>query len=117
MPGLQTLLFAMLRLVDEGVIGLPDIVRMCARNPAERFGLGHSKGRIAVGYDADILVIDPRQSSVLRSADQVSKAGYTPYDGWSVPGRLTRVFLRGQEIVRDGKLLAKQNGQIVTRKD
>jgi dihydroorotase len=116
MPGLQTLLPTMIKLVDERLIGFADIARMCSRNPAERFGIGHSKGRIAVGHDADILVIDPRKDSVIRDADQVSKAGYTPYDGWSASARLTRVFLRGEEIVRDGKLLAKQKGQIVTRK-
>lgn len=116
MPGLQTLLATMLKLVDEHLIGFGDIVRLCARNPAGRFGLGHRKGRIAVGHDADILVIDPRQESVIRNADQVSKAGYTPYDGWRVSARLARVFLRGEEIVRDGKLMAKQRGQVVTRK-
>ncbi|TIU83060.1 MAG: SDR family NAD(P)-dependent oxidoreductase, partial [Mesorhizobium sp.] len=58
MPGLQTLLATMLRLVDEGLIALPELVRMCARNPAERFGLGRRKGRIAAGYDADLLILD-----------------------------------------------------------
>lgn len=116
MPGLQTLLATMLKLADDGLIGFADIARMCARNPAARFGLGQRKGRIAVGHDADILVIDPRQGTMIRNADQVSKAGYTPYDGWSTSARLTRVFLRGEEIVRDGKLTAKERGQIVTRK-
>jgi len=116
MPGLQTLLLTMLKLVDDGLIGFADIARMCARNPADRFGLGHCKGRIAVGHDADILIIDPRQSTMIRNADQVSKAGYTPFDGWSTSARLTSVFLRGEEIVRDGKLMVTQRGQIVTRK-
>lgn len=116
MPGLQTLLATMLKLVDDGLIGLPDIARMCARNPAERFGLGRHKGRIAVGYDADILVINPRERHTVRDADQVSKAGYTPYDGLSISARLTRVFLRGEEIVCDGKLVATRRGQIVTMK-
>ncbi|TIU62526.1 MAG: dihydroorotase, partial [Mesorhizobium sp.] len=65
MPGLQTLLPTMLRLVDEGLIALPDLVRMCARNPAERFGLGRRKGRIAAGYDADLLILDPRRSTTI----------------------------------------------------
>lgn len=117
MPGLQTLLPAMLKLADEGLIGLADIARLCARNPAERFGLGQCKGRIATGRDADILFIDPHQSSVIRNADQVSKAGTTPYDGWTTSARLTRVLLRGEEIMRDGVLVARQRGQIVTRKE
>ncbi len=59
MPGLQTLLPVMIRLVDRGIIGLCDVVRMCARNPAERFGLGRRKGTLGPGFDADILVVDP----------------------------------------------------------
>ncbi|TPI23403.1 dihydroorotase family protein [Mesorhizobium sp. B4-1-1] len=115
MPGLQTLLPTVLRLVDEGLIALPDLVRMCASNPAERFGLGRRKGRIAAGYDADLLILDPRQSSTIANADQVSRAGYTPFDGWTVKARLTSVFLRGREIVREGLLVGRARGKIVTR--
>ncbi|WP_244493913.1 MULTISPECIES: dihydroorotase [Mesorhizobium] len=115
MPGLQTLLQAMLKLVDEGLIALPDLVRLCARNPAERFGLGRRKGKIASGYDADMLILNPRQSSTIANADQVSRAGYTPFDGWTVQARLTSVFLRGREIVREGKLIDPNVGNIVTR--
>ncbi|RUV23681.1 dihydroorotase family protein [Mesorhizobium sp. M7A.F.Ca.MR.245.00.0.0] len=115
MPGLQTLLQAMLKLVDEGLIALSDLVRLCARNPAERFGLGRRKGRIATGYDADILILDPRQSSTIANADQVSRAGYTPFDGWTVQARLTSVFLRGREIAREGKLIGPKIGTIVIR--
>ncbi|MDG4895676.1 dihydroorotase family protein [Mesorhizobium sp. WSM4976] len=115
MPGLQTLLPTMLKLVDDGLIALPDLVRMCSRNPAERFGLGRRKGRIAAGSDADLLILDPRRSSTIASADQVSRAGYTPFDGWTVKSRLISVFLRGDEIVRDGKLVGPAQGKIVTR--
>ena len=115
MPGLQTLLPTVLRLVEEGLIALPDVVRMCASNPAERFGLGRRKGRIATGHDADILILDPRQSSTIANADQVSRAGYTPFDGWTVQARLTSVFLRGREIVHDGRLAGPAHGKIVTR--
>jgi dihydroorotase len=115
MPGLQTLLSTMLKLVDEGLIALPDLVRMCASNPAERFGLGRRKGKIAPGYDADLLILDPRQSSSISNAEQVSRAAYTPFDGWRIKARLMSVFLRGREIVREGKLIASTSGTIVTR--
>ena len=115
MPGLQTLLATMLRLVDEGLIALSDLVRMCSTNPAERFGLGLRKGRIAVGYDADLLILDPHQSSTVANADQVSRAGYTPFNGWTAKARLMSVFLRGDEIVREGKLGGAAQGKIVTR--
>jgi dihydroorotase len=115
MPGLQTLLATMLRLVDDGLVTLPDLVRMCSLNPAERFGLGRRKGRIAAGYDADLLILDPRRSSTIANAEQVSRAGYTPFDGWTVKARLTNVFLRGREIVGDGRLVGQAQGKIVTR--
>jgi dihydroorotase len=115
MPGVQTLLATMLKLVGEGVIRLPDVVRMCAFAPARRFGLGGSKGAIAPGMDADIAVIDLNQTSVIRNDDQASKAGYTPFDGWVIPGRLTGVFLRGTQIVRDGAMIAAGHGRAVTR--
>lgn len=115
MPGLQTLLQVMLKLVDEGLITHADVVRMCARNPAERFGLGRRKGRIATGYDADLLIVDPRLSSSISDAEQVSRAAYTPFDGWSVKARLTNVFLRGREIVRDQVLIGSGQGKVVRR--
>jgi dihydroorotase len=115
MPGLQTLLPTMLSLVDEKLITLPDLVRVCARNPAERFGLGKRKGRIAAGYDADILVVDPRRSSTITNAEQVSRAGYTPFDRWRVKARLANVVLRGREIVRDGVLVSPGEGKVVCR--
>lgn len=98
MAGVQTLLLLMLHLVDRGVLRLPDIVRLCAANPAARFGLGHRKGRIAAGLDADIVVVDPARSTTIRSADQHSKAGHTPFDGIVVPYRIDQVFLRGRAI-------------------
>ena len=115
MPGLQTLLPVMIRLVDRGIIGLRDVVRMCARNPAERFGLSRRKGTLGPGFDADILVVDPHHPEQISNGKQVSRAGYTPFDGWEVSHRLARVFLRGVEIVRDGNLTGPALGAVVKR--
>jgi dihydroorotase len=115
MPGMQTLLATLLKLVAEGVIKLPDVARMCAFTPARRFGLGGSKGAIAPGLDADIVVIDLNRTSVLRNGDQASKAGYTPFDGWVIPACLTDVFLRGTRIVQDGRLIVADHGRVITR--
>lgn len=115
MPGLQTLLPVMGKLVDEGAIARTDLVRLCARNPAMRFDLGRRKGTIAPGYDADILVIDPRRETRIDGREQASLAGYTPFEGWTSSGRLTRVFLRGREIVREGVLVECHRGAVVRR--
>ncbi|MEP7457368.1 dihydroorotase family protein [Phyllobacterium sp. SB3] len=117
MPGLQTFLPVMLKLVGEGVIKLTDLVRMCAFAPARRFRLGRSKGAIAAGYDADIVIIDQNRKSKITNGQQMSRAGYTPFDGWTIPGELNDVFLRGKPIVNNGSLLTKPQGQIITRQD
>jgi dihydroorotase len=98
MPGVQTLLATMLHFVASGDIDLPALVRMCSANPAQRFGLGARKGALLPGRDADILVLDPSQTTLISNADQLSRAGYTPFDGMRVQGRLTAVFLRGVKI-------------------
>jgi dihydroorotase len=115
MPGLQTLLQVMLGLVAERLIALPDLVRLCAYNPAHRFGLGRSKGSIAVGRDADILIIDMNKSTFIANAEQVSRAAYTPFHGKHIAGRLTDVFLRGERIVEDGMLMIPNRGHVVRR--
>ena len=115
MPGLQTLLATMLKLVDEGLITLQDLVRMCSANPAQRFGLGRRKGRIARGFDADLLVLDPRQMSTVTAAEQRSRAGYSPFEGLEVRSRLLRVFLAGRAIVGAGRLADEPAGRVVTR--
>lgn len=113
MPGLQTLLGAMLARIAPGEFGLSDLVRLCATNPANRFGLAERKGALAIGHDADILVVDPSATSTISHAEQVSKAGYTPFDGLQYPFRLRRVFLRGHEIVRDGVLVKSRQGSVL----
>jgi dihydroorotase len=98
MPGVQTLLATMLHFVASGDIDLPALVRMCSANPARRFGLAARKGALLPGRDADILVLDPSQTTLISNADQLSRAAYTPFDGMRVQGRLTAVFLRGVRI-------------------
>lgn len=101
-PGVQTLLFAMLHLVHRGDIDLPALVRLCAWNPARRFGLAGKKGALDIGHDADILILDPSVNTTVRNADQLSKAGYTPFDGLSVPWGLREVLLRGETLSVSG---------------
>ncbi len=112
LPGLQTLLPCMLHLADRGDLGLPDLVRLCAFTPAERFGFGGRKGSLAVGCDADILVLDPQASSTITDAEQHSKADASPFAGLTVPYRLDQVFLRGRLVAGNGLLQAEPSGLV-----
>jgi allantoinase len=63
-------------------------------NPAQRFGL-LSKGDIAPGYDADIVLVDPQAKFVVRAAESESQQGYSPFEGVELAGRVKSTFLRG----------------------
>lgn len=112
LAGLQTLLPVMLGLVERGDIDLNDLVRTCALVPANIFGL-FRKGRIEVGADADLILLNMSGQTIIRNEDQLSKAAHTPFDGMVVKGKVCSVFLRGHEIVRDGKPLGNPLGQFV----
>lgn len=98
-PGVATLLPALLALVAEGVLDLPGLVRVASTRPAERFGLGRRKGRLAGGFDADLLVLDPIRPTRIEHAAHGGNAGFTPFAGLEVAGAVERVFLRGRPVL------------------
>lgn len=110
--GVQTFLPVMLGLVAEGRLTLSDLVRTCAAEPARIFGLP-SKGRIAVGADADLVLVDMARSGTIRDEDQLSKAARTPFAGHTYVGVPVRVYLRGEEISRDGRPCAGPIGRFL----
>ena len=113
MAGVQTLLPVMLHLAAKGVIGLTDIARLCALNPAVRFGLGGRKGAIAAGHDADIVVVNPAGSTVIANEGQHSKAQVTPFAGLSFPYVIEASFLRGETVYQAGTVVAERRGQVL----
>jgi allantoinase len=84
-------------------------------NPARRFGLD-TKGDIAVGYDADLVLLDPNETFVVRAAESASQQGYTPFEGLELTGRVKTTFLRGQRIYDRGEILGVPRGRYLTRR-
>ena len=113
-PGVQTLLPLLLKLVAENIISYPQLVRVACEEPARIFGLYPRKGTLAVGADADFVIVDPSRPMVIRDADQASKAGRTPFDGWSVPATPTMTFLRGELIAAGGQIRGAPGGRFVS---
>ncbi len=91
--------------VAKGRIGLPRLVDLLCEGPARIFGLEGRKGSITVGADADLVIFDPDAEWKIQGNDMHSQAGYTPYEGWSVKGKPVATMVRGQLVMRDGKLM------------
>jgi dihydropyrimidinase len=104
LPGIETLLPLMASFgVAEDRIGWPDLVRMLSTNPARIFGLYPTKGSLMPGADADVAIYDPQGSETLVSSDLHGLAGYTPFEGYALRGRVKMTLSRGQVVYEDGE--------------
>jgi dihydroorotase len=112
-PGVQTFLPVMLKLVADGAINYPTLVRLCCAAPARRFGLYPCKGALQIGSDADVVIVDPDQPMIVQNARQISKARNVPFDGLLVPATPLLACLRGQVIMRDGHPVGLALGEFI----
>lgn len=91
--------------VDQGRLSLTQFAERFADWPALIFGLAGQKGRIAPGYDADLVVIDPQTRKTITAADHYGDIGYTPYEGMALTGWPVMTVYRGRVVVRDRAFL------------
>jgi dihydropyrimidinase len=104
--GLETLLPVMLTDgYHEREMPLGRVAALLASAPADAMGLYHRKGRIAVGLDADLAIVDLDREYPFRRADVRSSAGYSIYEGRRFKGKVAHTLVRGRFVVRDGALI------------
>ncbi|MCL4187584.1 MAG: dihydroorotase [Rhodobacteraceae bacterium] len=94
--GLETFLPAALRLWHAGALGLPQLFRAMALNPARRLGL--PQGRLAAGAPADLVLFDPDAPFLLDRFRLHSKAKNTPFDGARMQGRVRATWVGGRRV-------------------
>jgi dihydroorotase (multifunctional complex type) len=109
-PGIQWQLPLLLEAVQQGKLTLERAVELTASRPAEVFGLAETKGALAVGLDADVAIVDPNQSQVITNERDLSRCGWTPYDGRTCAVTVDRTILRGTEIYADGVVTGQPGG-------
>jgi dihydroorotase len=112
MTGVQTLLPLMLDHVNAGRLSLARLVDLTSAGPQRIFGL-IGKGRIAVGYDADLTIVDLNRTETITNAWIQSKSRWTPYDGVKVKGWPVGTFVRGRRVMWQGEIEAKAGGEPV----
>jgi dihydropyrimidinase len=107
-PGIETLLpIVWGRGVAAGRLTPERAVDLLATTPARLFGLPH-KGAIEPGRDADLVLLDPHEHWTIRAAGQHHSSDFTLFEGIEVQGRIRRVILRGEDVVRDGALVGRR---------
>ena len=110
MTGVQTLVPIMLDHINAGRLSLQRFADMTSAGPNRLFGIAN-KGRIAVGYDADLTVVDLGRRETITNDWIRSRAGWTPYDGVTVTGWPVGTVVRGNTVMWQGELRTPSKGQ------
>ena len=97
-PGLETALPLYLSLVRDGWLTMDGLIARLCDNPRRIFGVPDQA--------ATHIEIDPDTEWIARGAEMVTRAKWTPFEGWKLRGRVRRVVLRGQVAFQDGQVLA-----------
>ena len=110
MTGVQTLVPIMLDHVNAGKLSLQRFVDMTSAGPNRLFGIA-SKGRLAVGYDADFTIVDMGRHQTITDEWVASRAGWTPYNGKKVTGWPVGTIVRGHKVMWQGELVSPAIGK------
>lgn len=111
--GCQSLMNVML---DEGCHGrglpLEEVAALLSGNVADRFGFSY-KGRLEVGIDADLALVDLDGISTLRRRDLQYRHEISPYVGRAFTGEVLRTIVRGTTVFREGEIVSEPGGRLV----
>ncbi len=112
LTGVQTLLPIMLDHVAAGRLSLARLVDLMSAGPARVYG-AVGKGRLCVGYDADLTLVDLRARRVIEELSIASPCGWTPFAGQAVTGWPAATVVRGNVVMRDGAVTGEPSGRLV----
>ncbi len=112
MPGVQTLVPVMLDHVHAGRLSLERFVDLTSAGPARLFGIA-AKGRVGVGYDADLTIVDLQRRQTITDAWIGSRCGWTPFAGMTVTGWPVGTIVRGRRVMWEGEILTPGQGEPV----
>lgn len=102
LPAVENSLALMLDAAHRGHCTLAQVVRWMCDAPARVWDIV-GKGRIAPGYDADLVLVDLHKTATIRNAEQATKSGWSPWDGQTLIGWPVRTWVMGRTVYADGR--------------
>lgn len=109
-PGVETLMPLMLAAVRKNMLTLERMIQVTSRNPAHIFGLDRlKKGSMAEGYDADLLLFDPKNTVPIKSKNLHTHCDWTPYEG--MDGIFPGMTLSCGDVIWDGHQIIAKKGR------
>lgn len=112
LPAVENSLALMLNEVSRGNCTLEQVTHWMCDAPARVWDIV-DKGRIAPGYDADLVLVDLHKTATIRNAEQETKSRWSPWDGVTLTGWPVRTWVMGQEVFRDGHINDQVRGREV----
>jgi dihydroorotase len=110
LPAVENSLALLLNQVVHGRCTLSQVVSWMCEAPARIWNL-RGKGRIQVGFDADLVLVDLNRSEEVLNERQLTKSGWSPWHGTTLTGWPVRTFVHGQTVYNDGWLSAEPLGR------
>ncbi len=111
-PGLETSVALMLTCVSRALLSLSRYVQLTSEGPARAWRLYPKKGRIAVGADADFTIVDTKREWKIDPEKFVSKAKYSPFEGFNAKGAAVYTIVRGAVVMDHGHIDERCRGEM-----
>ena len=111
-PGEETVLPLLLDAMSKARITLERIVQLTSKNPARIFSI-KGKGNIGIGYDADLTIIDMKESREVRNEDLLTKCGWSPFNSWQLKGWPVVTIVGGNVVYDHGKIYKNQGKEVI----
>ena len=109
-PSIQHSMEVMVEVMRDGGLSLADLVRLMCHNPALLYRIDR-RGFLREGYHADLVLLDINHQGTVSNAHELSKCGWTPYDGMRVHSRVTHTFVNGNLVYENGIFHENDKGE------
>lgn len=110
-PGLETMLPLLLDAANKKRITLEKVAELTSEKPAKLFGI-QNKGKIAAGYDADLVITDMNKTKTVANEELFTKCGWSPFNGWKLKGWPLITIVNGEIVYNEGEITITKGREV-----